>query len=57
MTRVDLREEILDDCVFIRVKVDDASVYHVALERVLHSLLVCLVRVAHVGTGPELDIM
>lgn len=57
MPRVHLREEILDYGVLITVEVGNASVYYVALERVLQPLVRGLVRIAHICTGPELDVV
>ena len=57
MPRVHLREEVLDYGVLIAVEVGNASIYYVALERVLQSLVRRLVRITHICTGPELDVV
>jgi hypothetical protein len=52
-----LCEEVLDDCVLVRMKVDNPAIHDITLKRVFQTLIICFVWITHVCPSPKLDIV
>ena len=54
---MDLREQIFDYCILVRMKVNDPSSHYVALKGVFHPLFASFIRIANVCSRPKLNVM
>ena len=54
---MDLREQIFDYCILVRMKVNDPSSHYVALKGVFHPLFASFIRIADVCSRPKLNVM
>ena len=54
---MDLREQIFDYCILVRMKVSDPSSHYVALKRVFHPLFASFIRITDVCSRPKLNVM